>query len=291
MRSLLLLVLLGLCSACAQAKPPTPLLWKVSDGDNHVYLLGSFHALKPDDYPMAPSLDAAIDDAEKFAFELSPDELRSPELGKKMAQAALIGNGKTLQDEVPAPLYQKLKSYLDKNSIPEKNIVVFQPWFVALIVSITEMQHLGYDPALGLDQKLIDRVKAGGKPAIGLETGDEQIAALAGMTDAEQQSSLKEALDEATDFKEHMDALHDEWREGDADALFKRMGVELKRDYPALYQRIDVERNQAWLPKIKAMLDGEHHDDTLIAVGSLHLLGPDGLVAKLQAEGYRVERL
>jgi hypothetical protein len=34
--------------------PPKPLLWKVSDGDNDLYLLGSFHALKPSDYPVRP---------------------------------------------------------------------------------------------------------------------------------------------------------------------------------------------------------------------------------------------
>src|SRR3546814_10148816 len=31
--------------------PPPPLLWQASDADNTVYLLGSFHMLKPDDYP------------------------------------------------------------------------------------------------------------------------------------------------------------------------------------------------------------------------------------------------
>jgi uncharacterized protein YbaP (TraB family) len=36
--------------------PPRPLLWKVSDQDNDLYLLGSFHALKPSDYPVAPAV-------------------------------------------------------------------------------------------------------------------------------------------------------------------------------------------------------------------------------------------
>lgn len=291
MKPIFLAALLSLCSACAHAEPPKPLLWKVSDADNHVYLLGSFHALKPDDYPLAPSVDAAIADAEKVVFEMSPAELRSPDLAKKMAQAALIGSGKTLEQTLPAPLLGELRTYLDKNGLPAKNLVVFQPWFVSLIISLTEMQRIGYDPKLGLDQQLMDRIAASGKPATGLETGDEQIAALDSMTAAEQQLSLREALDEAADFRTQMDALHAEWRAGDADALFARMGIELRQRYPALYQRIDVDRNQAWLPKIRSMLDQEKHDDALIVVGSLHLLGPDGLVAKLKAAGYRVERV
>ncbi|MGH8025210.1 MAG: TraB/GumN family protein, partial [Pseudoxanthomonas sp.] len=38
-------------AAAAAGSPPVPLLWKVSDADNSVYLLGSFHLLKPNDYP------------------------------------------------------------------------------------------------------------------------------------------------------------------------------------------------------------------------------------------------
>jgi uncharacterized protein YbaP (TraB family) len=291
MKPALLLVLLGLCSACAQAAPPKPLLWKVSDADNHVYLLGSFHALKPDDYPLAPSVDAAIADAEKFTFELSPEELHSPDLQKKMEQAALLRNGQTLRQTLPAPIWSELHKYLEKNALPEQSIATFQPWYVSLIISVIELQRVGYDPKLGLDQQLMDRVSRNGKPATGLETGDQQIAALDSMTANEQQLALQESLDEAANFRTEMDALHREWRAGDADALFARMGIDLKRHYPALYQRIDVDRNQAWLPKIRAMLDNEKHDDTMVVVGSLHLLGPDGLVAKLKAAGYRVERV
>lgn len=290
MKPSLVWVLLVLCSACAQAQPPKPLLWKVSDADNHVYLLGSFHALKPDDYPLAPSVDSAMADAERYVFELSPDELRSPDLGAKMAHAALIGDDKSLRDTLPAPLMSQLQAYMDKNGLPP-SMLKFRPWFVSLVISVTEMQRIGYDPKFGLDQQLIDRVANSGKPALGLETADEQIAALASMTAVEQELSLREALDEAAVFRTQMNALHQEWRAGDADALFARMGTELRQRYPALYQRIDVDRNRAWMPKIRAMLDQEKHDDSMVVVGSLHLLGPDGLIAGLKAAGYRVERI
>src|SRR5689334_4601368 len=128
------LALAGLSAACAQAQPPKPLLWKVSDADNHVYLLGSFHALKPDDYPLAPSVDAALADAERYVFEMSPAELRSPDLGPKMAKAALIGNGGTLRQSLPPPLMAELQKYFDRNSIPAERMVMFRPWFVSLVI-------------------------------------------------------------------------------------------------------------------------------------------------------------
>jgi len=62
--------------APATAKtPPVPLLWKVSDADNSVYLLGSFHMLEPGDYPLSRDVDAAFADAEALVFELPPEEM------------------------------------------------------------------------------------------------------------------------------------------------------------------------------------------------------------------------
>ena len=82
-------------AATAVSKPvpaktaPVPLLWKVSDDDNTIYLLGSFHLLKPDDYPLSKDVDEAFADAESIVFELPPEEMSSPTLAMQMGQAAL----------------------------------------------------------------------------------------------------------------------------------------------------------------------------------------------------------
>ncbi|MEO6517685.1 MAG: TraB/GumN family protein, partial [Pseudoxanthomonas sp.] len=68
----------------ATAAPPVPLLWKVSDADNSVYLLGSFHLLKPSDYPLSKDVARAFADAESLVFELPPEEMSSPALGLQM---------------------------------------------------------------------------------------------------------------------------------------------------------------------------------------------------------------
>jgi len=110
------------------------------------------------------------------------------------------------------------------------------------------------------------------------------------MSKVEQRQSLSEALDDA-DNQHSLDKLHDEWRRGDDVALAQELTVDFKGSYGSLYQRINVDRNQAWIPKIRAMLDQSHGDDALVVVGTMHLLGPDGLVSQLQSKGYRVERL
>jgi uncharacterized protein YbaP (TraB family) len=81
------------------------------------------------------------------------------------------------------------------------------------------------------------------------------------------------------------------WRAGNDKALYGEMASDFRKQYPALYRRMDIDRNDAWLPRLRAMLDSEHQRDTLVVVGSLHLLGDEGLVAKLRAAGYKVERV
>ena len=87
-----LLCLTLLLAGCANAQPPTPAMWRVSDADNSLYLLGSFHLLKPDDYPLSPAVQAAFADAEALLFELPPQEMGSPATAMAMTRAALRQN-------------------------------------------------------------------------------------------------------------------------------------------------------------------------------------------------------
>lgn len=288
---LLLVPVLALVTASAAAQPPRPLLWKVSDDNNQIYLLGSFHALRAGDYPLAASVDAAFADSETVVFEISPEEMNSPELSKKLLAAGALPGGRTLQQSMSRSSWERLQRYAEKRSLPLQDYQHLEPWFVALLISLKEMSLIGYDPKQGLDRNLIARAAAAGKRTGGLETADQQIAALDSMTPVEQQQSLSESLGEAEDFKRKIDQLHDLWRSGDAKALEATLAVDFERDYPQLYQRINVERNKAWMPKIRRMLDEQGRDETLVVVGSLHLLGADGLVSQLKAGGYRVERL
>lgn len=88
-----------------------------------------------------------------------------------------------------------------------------------------------------------------------------------------------------------MATLHALWRAGDAAKLDSDMRADMARKTPETYRLLDVERNDRWLPQIEARLVKEKKDNTLIVVGALHLLGSDGLVEKLKAKGYAVERI
>jgi uncharacterized protein YbaP (TraB family) len=298
------IVIAAALASSAQAAPPVaasapvPLLWKVSDADNSLYLLGSFHLLKPADYPLSKDVDAAFADAESVVFEMSPEEMASPTLAMQMGQAALRTDGTQLDDELTPATAARLHAWLAANAtdvqasgVPAQLLQHFEPWFVGLTISIIEMTREGLDPKLGLDQHFVAAAKAAGKPTAGLETGAQQIAFLDGMGKDEQLQFLAETLDESDKGRRELQQLHSAWRAGDAATLWNGMAADMKREYPQLYRHINVERNDAWVPKLERRLRDPGKDDTLVVVGALHLLGSDGVVEKLRAGGFKVERI
>lgn len=301
LRALGLALLLALPAACgrdgaqapeAAAAPPVPLLWKASDADNTVYLLGSFHLLTPEDYPLDPRIDAAFEDAEHVVFELDPAEMAGPALGEAMRAAATRTDGRRLQDELPEASWRQLQAWAADNGVSVDTLQSFEPWYASLLVSLSRMRALGLDPALGLDRHFGRRATEAGKGVEGLETGAEQIALFDGMDAEQQRQALDEALGSPEELEANLREMHARWRAGDGEGLYAGSALRLREQYPALYARVNVERNQAWLSRLQALLDeGGEGEDALVVVGALHLLGEDGVVEMLRAEGYAVERL
>jgi uncharacterized protein len=286
------LICFGLLAACASAKPSAPAIWRVSDADNSVYLLGSFHALKPSDYPLSKAINDAYADAELLVFEMTPEQLQSPDLPVKIAQMATLPAGQSAQNLLPEKTWQALKVWSEKN--PEFPLIAlqrFEPWYVALTVINAQAKSQGFEAGQGLDQHVMNQAKSAYKPSIGLESAEQQIALFDSMPMPAQIQLLKESLFDTAKAKQELDNLHQVWKVGDTKNFERQTVAKMQREYPDLYQSINVARNKAWLPTLQNLLDTEHQNDALVVVGAMHLVGPDGLVQQLKAKGYQVEQL
>jgi uncharacterized protein YbaP (TraB family) len=95
---------------------------------------------------------------------------------------------------------------------------------------------------------------------------------------------LRETLDEAADLRQELDETMTAWRRGDLGKLeaLLRKG---KAESPALMQRLTTDRNRRWMKKILPLLEGQQ--DTLLIVGALHLVGPDGLPDLIRKAGWQ----
>ncbi len=80
-----------------------------------------------------------------------------------------------------------------------------------------------------------------------------------------------------------MTTLADAWKAGDAPTVERIVLQELRKE-PGMYQRLLVDRNKDWLPKIEALFARKGR--TFVVVGAAHLVGSDGLLAMLKAKGY-----
>ena len=276
--------------------PPVPLLWRVAVETGDLYLLGSFHFLTADDYPLADEVEQAFAAADEVVFELAPEELHSPTLAMQMMQAGLRTDGSRLDDDLPADAAARLAAWGDVNrttlqatGLGAQAFQLFEPWFASLLVTTTELGRYGLQAQHGLDVHLARRAREAGLATSGLETAAQQIEFLDGMARPDQVQMLLEALDQADAGPAAIEALHSTWRAGDAETLWADMAGDMRARSPALYARINTSRNDAWLPKLEQML--QQPGTILVVVGALHLLGEDGVVEKLAAKGYAVERI
>lgn len=271
-------------------RPPVPLLWKVTDDDNSLWLLGAFHLLKESDYPLSPDIARAFFEAEKLVFELAPEELDGPHTQARFMAAAQFSDGRELGDVLPPVTREKLARLLARQGGSIDHVAGYQPWFVNLSLVLGLAHSMGYQPDLGIDRFLMMQAARAGKPVGGLETLEVQLNALASAPMEEQLRALDEYLADPGQMPLRLDELHQAWRAGDLARLEQLTRLEMLRSTPETYRIVNVERNDAWLDRLDAML---RHDtgDALVVVGALHLLGEDGLVERLGGLGYEVERI
>ena len=274
-----------LVAVAAQAKS---FAWKVTGKSGVVYLIGSVHLLSNDFYPLQPALDAAYKDSDLLVEEVDMAELTDPTGQLALLGKAMLPSATPLDKVISAQTYALLAKRAETLGLPLEPFKMLKPWMVALTLVQMEWQQAGFDPQLGLDKHFYDQAKADGKATQGLETAEYQISRLDGLTMDQQDKLLAESLKELDDEKANMKKLVDAWRSGDAATVEKIVLADLKTE-PVLYQRLLVERNRNWMPKIEALFARPKH--ALVVVGAAHLVGPDGLIAALKAKGYTVEQL
>lgn len=262
-------------------------LWKATGKGSTVYLAGSIHMLSPDFYPLNPVFDSAFNDSDLLVEEVDLGELLGPASQMQALMRGMLPAGQTLASVLsPATLALVTKAAKDLGA-PIEALQRFKPWMLALTLEGLELAHAGFDPQLGLDKHFYDLAKESGKAVQGLETVDFQLSRLDGMTPEQQDRMLAQTLKELETEKTSVTKLTTAWKTGDADAVERLVLGQLKPE-PVLYERLLVERNRNWLPKIEALFSRKGH--ALVLVGAAHLVGSDGLLAMLKAKGYRIEQ-
>ena len=274
--------------ALAQAQTATPTkqpLWKIEGKAATVYLLGSVHILKQENYPLAAPLGAAFDKAKVVVFETDMEALEKPELQMKLMTKSTLPEGQTLRSQLTPQTYAQLTAQLKETGLPAEVVDKLKPGIVALTIALVEMQKLGLDEKLGVDKHFHERAVKAGKEIIGLEPPDFQVDLLTGFSKQEGEALLKSTLKDIRTLKKELARLLKAWQTGDMKTVATLLN-EAMEEHPDLYKRLVVDRNKSWVPKIEELVRG--NKDAIVIVGAGHLAGKQSVIELLEKNGLKV---
>ena len=283
MRKFLLAAWLALAPVPALALPP---VWVVHDHDSTMTLFGSVHLLPKDLQWKPPALDQALSQADDVWFEAPMGVEGRADAVKAAQDHAFLPDGQSLSALMSPKGRQRLAKAAKDIGLPMSQLDRLQPWYAELLVTAVMYEKLGAGSDAGVEISLW-----GGLPATAqrhaFETPVEQIGFFAGAPLKEQAASLEDTLRQASDGKREFEILLKAWLNGDLKRLDKEAVEPLKKVSPALYDRLVRERNARWVAALDQRLKGSGR--TVVIVGMGHLIGPDGLPARLRALGYQVD--
>lgn len=262
------------------------MVWKAERGKATVWLCGSFHLLRPEDYPLPAPYLKAFEDAKVLVTESGHNPADAGERRAKSLTAGQLPEGESLQQRITPAAWQALSNHAGNGGPALAQLQRMKPWQASFHLASHAMQHLGYSPARGLESYFTE--KAGTRTLSGLETLDEQLARIDGLDAATQEAMLLRVLEEAKDAQTRAAVMVNAWREGDTRRLAAD-SAESMATTPALKKAIYDDRHAAWLPRLEAHLDGS--DTVMVLVGTLHLCGPGSLIELLEAKGAKLTQM
>jgi uncharacterized protein YbaP (TraB family) len=278
---------MAVVAVAAGAAQPRTFMWKATRQQGAVYLVGSVHMLTKDFYPLAPAIEAGFKDSDLLVEEVDLAEMLAPDQQFSLLARGMLPAGQTLDKVVSPATMALVNARVGSLGMPASALQQFKPWFLAMTLMAVEWEKAGFDAALGLDKHFYDRAQTEGKAVQGLETTEYQISRFDGMAMTQQDRFLAESLKDLDAEKASVQKIADAWKAGDLPTL-ERLVLQDVKDDQFMYQRLLVERNRNWLPKIEALF--ARRGRAFIVVGAAHLVGPDGLIAMLKAKGARVDQ-
>src|SRR5437762_7747400 len=204
---------------CPSAILAASCVWKVTSSDGRsLYLGGSFHALRPSDYPLPSQYNRAFDACSHLAFE---DDPKAGEASfRALVKAGEYPKGDSLKNHVDPRTYAYLRRFFGLHNVSEDKFSRFRPWLIDIILSAPPPEYY----QLGVERFLERRAKAAGKPITGLESAREHNDVFTGLTDRQAEALLLTLFINAGHGENNGVNMFQAWRHGDAEVLAPRRG-------------------------------------------------------------------
>lgn len=295
-----ILPLLAGCSASKSEGVQKHLLWKVSDSNSSIYILGSVHLADSSIYPLDTVIEEAFNRSAELAVEIDmSDPSILQEIAVQTAGLGMLPDSMSLEKMLPDSLNNAIDSLCLLWGLPLNTFSRYKPWAATMTLLSLAIMRMGYDSDLGVDYHFLRRAHHTGKKIVSLETVEEQVWALTGegVTDSLGIFYLMTSIQEMAELEAYVEKLMDAWKSGDDSLLAVAMEMESKEGNAAdsslqkqITDNIYTERNHRMAERLTAFLAEDRK--IFVVVGAAHLAGKDDNVLDLlRRRGFTVEQL
>ena len=121
--------------------------WKVTKGNNTLYLLGSVHLGTPDMVPLAKNVEDAFDASSYLFVEVDPSKVDQA----SMMQKLMYTPPDSITNHISAKTYAAILDFFKQYGTPEAAIAQLKPGAIAMMIELLKLTEWGYNPQFGID--------------------------------------------------------------------------------------------------------------------------------------------
>lgn len=277
----------------------TPLLYKVSDEDSSIYLLGSIHYADDSAYEFNQNIldiytssDALAVEFDLLAFEKDFDKQL------EMVKNYLYLDGTTIEDHIDEKLYEKLVNLLKEKKLYNKAYNVYNITFWESLVSEAIYEDANLDANKGIDMYFLNKAYQDKKKIIEVESLEFQMNLENELPEDYVLYSLEEMLDNYDEGIKEIKTLYETWKKGDEEEFTSLLIEEdnpenvpdyLKEDAEKYNKMMVTDRNISMADVMEENL--QNNTEVFCVVGAAHVIGDEGIASLLKNRGYTVEKV
>lgn len=255
------------------------LLWEISRDDmpTRSYLFGTMHLINKDYFIFPKKLQKKVKNADALILELGEVPEAEDLMKYIMLPSGTLFDLFTAEQTDSILHWAKIKFNID-SEVFRAGFSKLKPF--AIVQMAIQLQFAGNNESYEISFHKL--AKDQNIEIIGLETVEEQMELLDGLSDDEQVEMLMEIVREGDQTNKHTKELQELFVTQNVDSMF----LFITQDKSVLSKeqnRFIDSRNKKWIPKIIAHIT---HNNTFIAVGAGHLGGENGIIRLLESEGY-----
>ncbi|MCL2044607.1 MAG: TraB/GumN family protein [Treponema sp.] len=261
-------------------------VWRISRNGNTLYLGGSIHILREDDFPLPAEFDLAFSQSAALIIEADIEQMGKEESAAYLISNMLLDRNQSLQTLLDTDVYAMLAAKVNEYGIPIESVSGFRPSMVITMLTMFQIQELGFTQQ-GIDPYYFQKARNENKPVHFLESVESQINMLVSMGEGYENEFVQYSLQDMNNTEMFLTTIANDWRSGES-ASTEMSLKKMKEEWPQMYKSLITDRHDAWMPLLEEYLDSG--TTFFVVVGLAHMHGPDGLLRLLEDLGCTVER-